>query len=247
MQTIQGNRLVSIRAARAFLAAHEAHLPPEVIALCARLDATISSADEHIAVQEAATIEMQMASRQYHALRNTLLRSHIGPLVNIAQLEVGSTAALAAIKRPSGNPSAERLAASAEGLLVAVKPYNAALVAGGLRPDFGPRLDAASHAMLGAFQQTKFVGGRRRGATTGLRIELARARKLIDAIASMLHDVFIEHPALADNWVSVKRVHAPARRPALSAGHQAPALANREVKRLYSGGDEDLDEVRQAS
>src|ERR1700716_2497745 len=98
MQTIQGNRIESLRAVIDFVAEHADHLPAVARSgACQKLTATVAQLMSFAEQQAASRGAGQGETQLVHALREALLHDHLTPIVRMARVERTAVPALAAL------------------------------------------------------------------------------------------------------------------------------------------------------
>ena len=224
MKTRQGNTLASLRAARDFLDAHTAELPSTAASGARKkLDAAIADLATHVADQTGGTVTAQLGTKQVHALRVALLRTHMSPLSRIARVTFAGTQELTPLRTPRGTPSTERLVAAAHGMAQAAEPHAAVFISDGLPADFIARLNAAADALLQAKDVRKRVHGTTTAATTGLTTRLRDARQAISVLDGLVSVELAGRPGLLTDWKVSKRLPHARTSSATAAGTATPA------------------------
>ena len=228
MKTVQGNMLLSLENAQAFLSENAAALG-HVATTGARtmLDDSLVELSEHASVQNGQTRAGAGAIARRHALRAALLRDHMTPLAKIARLELTGTPELVSLSLPKDRPTVERLAALANGMAHAAEPYADVFIRAGMAPDFLQALRTASDDMVQALKDRAQSKGKVRTATSALRNKLSRARKVVHVLDAMVKSSLVGNQDLLAGWKLVKRIPRPgngaAAAPAVSPSVAAPA------------------------
>lgn len=207
MQTRQGNMLQSLRAVRDFIEAHQAELPGATASGARKkLDAAIADLSTHVANQSGGTVSVQSGTKKVQALRIALLRVHMAPISRIAQVELPGTQELLPLRAPRGNPSTERLVATARGMAQAAESNADVFVNSGLPLDFIARLNSATDALLQAKDARKRTKGKTSGATTGVSTRLREARQSVHILDSLVRVELAGQPVLLKDWNDSKRL-----------------------------------------
>jgi hypothetical protein len=231
VQTTQGSILESLLSVQAFLN-DNAETLGNIVKTGARqkLDEAIAQLSAHASDQTGHNLAAQGATRNTRVLRLTLLREHMAPIARIARADLPPTPQIEPLKMPKGKPTIAQLAKLADGMAQAAVPFTDAFVAAGLPPDFVTRLNSATESMLGSvIDRTKSLGSRS-GATTGLKVRLSAARKIVHVLDAFVKPVLKDDPALLANWNLIKRVRRNGSRsaavtPPVVAAAPAPAVA----------------------
>lgn len=222
MRTKQGSTLQSLRAAQTFLDTHAERLGG-IVRTGARkdLDDAIIELTSHASAQTGSFLQSKGSTQQAIALRKALLRDHMAPIARIAAANLPSTPAVKPLRMPRGRPTAEQLAAAAEGMGDAAAPFAATFTRAGLPEDFVARLKAAAAAMLDALGDRTQSRGQIKGATTGLKGKLSDGRKIVRVLDSFVQIALQDDPALLAEWNVVKRVRLTPVRPVSAPSNPA--------------------------
>jgi hypothetical protein len=206
MQTKQGAVLESLRAVNSFLDENADRLG-DVVHSGARqkLADALAELDAYATEQTAAGLAAEGATKMKRMLQRRLRRRHMRPIARIARSDLPATTALE-LKMPKGRPTAQRLAAHAEGMAKAAAPFADAFISAGLPPDFLARLNAASSELVAAVSDRTQSRGRQSGATAGLKQRLSSARKLVHVLDTLIEAEVEDDEALLANWHMIKRV-----------------------------------------
>jgi hypothetical protein len=207
MQTKQGAVLESLRAVNSFLDENADRLG-DVVHSGARqkLAEALAELDAYATEQTAAGLAGEGATKMKRMLQGRLRRRHMRPIARIARSDLPATTALEPLKMPKGRPTAQRLAAHAEGMAKAAAPFADAFISAGLPPDFLARLNAASSELVAAVSDRTQSRGRQSGATAGLKQKLSSARKLVHVLDTFIEAEVEDNEALLANWHMIKRV-----------------------------------------
>jgi hypothetical protein len=212
MDTRQSNMLASLHNTRAFLEENADKLGGIAkTGMRKKLDDEIAGLTT-LELDQAGTMLLAKGTTQKHrALREALLRDHIGPLVGIAAVELPRTPEVEPLHMPKGRPSAESLARAAYAMAQAAAPFSEAFVAAGLPADFLAQLTGAADAMIESVRARSQTEGKRSGATAGLDAKLKAGRKIVRALDRLMASALKDDPALLSNWKAVQRVRRTAR------------------------------------
>ena len=215
MQTTQGSVLESLRAVQTFLSDNGDKLA-DVVKTGARqkLDDAIVELTTHATDQQGSHLAAQGNTKKKRTLQIILRRDHMAPIARIARAELPPVPEVEPLKMPKGRPTAERLAALADGMAKAAAPFTDTFVSAGLPSDFIAQLNAATNAMVSEVNQRNQNRGKRGGATTGLKQKLGRARRIVHVLDAFIQTALKDDPALLSSWNIVKRVRRPSTRPA---------------------------------
>ena len=218
MQARQGTVLQSLQDVQQFLERYADKLG-NIPATGARaaLDQLIAELSGHATDQTGGTLQAQGATQQYRALRAALLREHMAPVARIARADLPNSPAIQPLRMPRGRPTAQRLATLANGMAQTATQYTDVFVSAGLPQDFAKQLTAAADAMLEALGTRNASRARRRGATTGIRTQLSRGRKIVAVLDTFVQSALVSDPVLLSHWNVVKRVRKTAGGPIASA------------------------------
>jgi hypothetical protein len=221
MKTLQGSKLRSLRAVKAFLDANADRLSDVVkTGAYEDLENAIAQLSSHVSAQSGSFIEAKGSTQRHRALRKALLRDHMAKIVGIAAASLPAAPGIEPIRMPQGRPTAERLAQLAYGMGAAAGKYASTFTAKGLSEDFVQRLNAAADAMLAALDDRTASRGQRSGATAGLREKLIQGRRIVRMLDAFIQSTLQNDPALLADWNVVKRVQLT---PSRSAPDDAPA------------------------
>src|SRR5690348_10066725 len=129
MRTTQGNRLLSLQNIQMYLRENATTLGDVITAEAhGLLDDIATELAEHAAVQDGRTRTAAGAAARQRARRAELIRDHMIPIARIARLTLEQSPELVALSMPKGRPSAERLAALADGMALAAEPHAALFI-----------------------------------------------------------------------------------------------------------------------
>jgi hypothetical protein len=199
--------LRSLRSVKTFLEAHVAALGAVVNTGARRnLDAAIAELSSHAAKQTGSYLDAKGSTQRQGALRRVLLRDHMAPIARIAAAELPHTEAMKPLRMPSGRPTAEKLAAAADGMAEIAAKYADVFIEQGLPADFVARLAAAASAVLGVIGDRDQSYSQRKGATTGLKEKLSHGRKVVRILDSFVQTALQDDLPLLAEWNSIKRV-----------------------------------------
>ncbi len=204
----------------AIVAANPA-LPPQIAVLRQTTDDTATAA----ATQEMHRVTGLDRSVVRADLRKTLREVHMQPIVNLARAIAPDLPALAAdVRMPARKAPAERVLASASAMAAAVAPVETMFVANGLPVDFIDQLTAAATALRTNIDAGGASRVARAGATANIASSLARSRRAMNVIDTLLQRQLRGTPMLAE-WESAKRITQPATSTSTSTPVTAPATA----------------------
>ena len=239
MRSTQATRLARLHATIAFLDEHADRLPAVNRSNARRrLDALAATVSKLAGQQKGSDLSQQSETHRYQELRDDLIQNHIGPIVDIARSVLIDDQSLSVLRMPRGNPNPQKLAAAAEGLAKTVQPHAAAFINAGLEEDFLVRLREASNAMLASYTARTLERASRKGATTGIRVELAAAGTVVRVLGRLVYKEAGADKLLIGTWSSVaepRRIGAGSSPKALRAPRSRAALSAPNVKLLRSG------------
>jgi hypothetical protein len=223
MQTLQGSVMESLRAVQTFLNDNADKLA-EIAKTGARqkLDDAIAELATHASDQTGSNLAAQGNTQKKRILQRALLRDHMAPIARIARADLPPTPEVEPLKMPKGRPTAERLAALADGMAKAASRFTDVFVSAGLPSDFIAQLNAATTAFVSAVNERTQNRGKRGGATKGLKQKLGAARKVVHVLDAFVQTALKDDSALLANWNMVKRVRRIANRPTSTAPATPP-------------------------
>lgn len=210
MQSIQGNILLSLQNVQTYLNENAAALGGVISAETrASLDAAIAELPVHADIQDNHTRTARGAVARQRVKRAALVRDHMALIARIAKLKLENAPEFVALTMPRHRPSAERLAALANGMASAAEPFTDVFVRAGCKPEFVQELRDAAAALLQTLHDGAHNRGLVREATLDLHIKLSRARKIVDVIDGFVRSALANDPARLGRWQLVKRVPRP--------------------------------------
>lgn len=226
MQTKQGAVLESLRAVNVFLNENADQLGDVVhTGVRRKLADALAELDTHATDQTASSFVVQGATKRKYELARRLRRRHLTPIARIARVELPHTPELEPLKMPKGRPTPERLVAHAEGMAQAAAPFAETFIAAGLPSDFIARLSAASGELRAVVTDRTQNRGKQSGATTGLKLQLSSARKLVHVLDAFVQTALEDNESLLANWNVVKRVRRIASQPKAPVAEVTPIAA----------------------
>lgn len=226
MQTKQGAVLESLHAVNVFLNENADQLGDVVhTGVRRRLADALAELDTHATDQTASSFVVQGATKRKYELARRLRRRHLTPIARIARVELPHTPELEPLKMPKGRPTPERLVAHAEGMAQAAAPFAETFIAAGLPSDFIARLSAASGELRAVVTDRTQNRGKQSGATTGLKLQLSSARKLVHVLDAFVQTALEDNEALLASWNVVKRVRRIASQPKAPVAEVTPIAA----------------------
>ena len=213
MQTTQDKTLQSLRAMQSFLDANALAIPVVAGSGAKReLDAVI----EHLAYQASTQSGNSLGSRaktqEQHALRASLLKDHMRPIIAFARMFPEGFPP-GAFRIPKLNSSPAKLAKAAQDMAQLAAPRAQEFIDMGLPHDFIPQLFAAAQAVVDSVGARTDMKGKQVGSTKGLRETLKGARRLANLLDALTRKEIAGHPALLANWNFVRRLDGGAVRP----------------------------------
>jgi hypothetical protein len=210
MQSAQGNTLLSLQNVQKYLRENAAVIDDALSAgTRAMLDDAVAELSEHAAVQDGQTRAAKSALARQRTRRAALMRDHMAPIALIAKLQLPQTPELVSLRLPRGRPTPERLAALAHGMAQAAEPYADIFVRAGCKPEFIQNLRTAADEMLQSLHDRFQSRVRVRSATSALRTELSRARKIVHVIDGFMRSALAADPDRFAGWKLVQRVPRP--------------------------------------
>lgn len=148
-------------------------------------------------------------------LRQQLRRRHLRPIAAVANIVLPQVRGLRIWAVPSMKISSVDLIAAANATATAAKAREAAFIAGGLRPGFVDRLQAATAALENSLNVREINAGRSQHATRALGILRRRGLLMIHLVDALIAEKCEFDDDLLDEWRRVKAVGRK-RRPAES-------------------------------
>ena len=213
---------------RAFVDAHPVGAPHSYAGDPQTLDEVVRLFREYAGTQVTARERGRGATRRQSQLVRQLIGGHVRPLVAIAntQNEAGHDVRMPiSIRMPQDGIGVTRVLQACDGIIEAVRPFEAAFVAAGRPADFLARY-AALRAELAAM-----VGGRAAhvashvAARAGLAVQLRRGRNAVRRLDAVVRAAFDEDPMTLAAWRVASRVQLRVGRPAArGAEEEQPAL-----------------------
>ncbi len=224
MQTVQGNRIESLRAVLDFVTEHDDRFP-EV----ARSGTFRNLTD--LVAQVTVFAEKQAASRGagqgetqlVHAARDTLLLDHLTPIVRMSRILRADVPDLAAVRMPDERLGAAKLASAALEAVPIAEAHADRFIALGLAPDFASRLREAIERMTGAICERAMCRGRRAGATAGLRKLLRLGRHYVLVLDALIRTSSRDDAELVAGWDAVSHVRRASVRQRVVAPEEVPS------------------------
>jgi hypothetical protein len=222
MQTIQVNKMRSLKAAQAFLDANAELLGPSVKGSPRTdLDTIVAELNAIVATQADATLGVVGSTKTETALRYALKHDHLAPLSAFAVSKFPKTPELVSLRMPKGNPTPEKLAQIARAMGDFAAAHKDAFVAGGFAPDFVEKLSKAAAEMENARLARIREISARVGARKGLDKKLIDGRSCVRVLDKFAKVALKNEPSLLAQWKNVQRVRNVA-----SPAAQPPAAAN---------------------
>ena len=206
METAQTNLLRSLENVKTFLDEHASTLTG-VVSTGARkeLDDAIAGLSSHVVEQSERSIEAREATRKQRSARTVLLAKHMRPIARVAVHKLAPNPD-SALRMPKGRPRSEDLITAARKMAQAVEPHTSVFVAAALQPDFVQQLHTAADVMEAALAYRPQIRGKVKGATQGIRAQLAPGRRIVHVLDALIQIALANDPALLANWNAVKRV-----------------------------------------
>ena len=174
----------------------------------AELDQTIAVLRGLAADQSAAVVESTSRTRLKDELRERLRQEYLRPIAAIRAENVYRTPELPEFRLPPKNLSDGEFVAMATAMGDAAERHPALLAREGLPADFVAQLRAALAALSSAMVGRSMAAVGRTGATVGIRVELSRARVLVNVLDALMQQQVRGRPELLEAWNDAKRVKA---------------------------------------
>jgi hypothetical protein len=230
MQTVQGNRIESLRAVLDFVTEHADRFPDVPRSGTFRKLASLVERVALLAEQQAANRGAGQGETQLvHAARDALVQEHLIPIVRMSHILRAEGPDLAVVRLPDERLGAAKLASAAHQVATVAEAHADRFVALGLAPDFPIRLRQAIERMIDAIDERAMCRGRRAGATAGLRKLLRLGRRYVLVLDAFIRTSAKGDAALLAGWDAVSH----ARRVATRRRAAAPAVVLDEVKDLH--------------
>ncbi|MBK7905113.1 MAG: hypothetical protein IPJ78_00955 [Gemmatimonadetes bacterium] len=208
MKEIQKQLIESFVRVRSFLEAHPVSGPLSYAGVRETLDDVVRRLREHAGAQlTGRDLSRNEVQRQRQMVRD-LVDRHMRPIVAIAQSQVdtGSSVLLpAALRLPRLNRGITRILQECDGMIEAVRPFEATFIAEGLPADFLARFAAARNALEAVLGGRQLQVGVHVGARAGLAVQARRGRAAVRRLDSIVRASFTDEMTLAA-WRSAKRV-----------------------------------------
>jgi hypothetical protein len=152
----------------------------------------------------------------------------------------------AALQMPSRKADAEGLVTAGIAMADAAETHQAALVKQGLVPDAITQLRASAAQFKAAIDSRGQLVAQRRGATAEVGVQLATARKLVDAIAILVTRGLRDDPSKLAEWTQLKRVtQKPGGR--ATTVNQPPVVSQAPAAEPASAADSTSDDSKVAA
>jgi hypothetical protein len=153
-------------------------------------------------------------------LRRELLRRRMDPVAAIAKTLSPQLPELSAFAVPKADTPSTRLIAAANAMADSAKPHEAALVAGGLPPDFIEHLQAAAELLKESLGIRTQHNGRAKGATRAMKPLVRRGVATVRVLDALISVKLEGNDRLLGEWEkarSMRRKTGPAQGSAPSA------------------------------
>ena len=187
MRTVQGRRLLKLRAVQRFLDTHADQLPRlRENPARTRFDVLVDDVERYCIEQEAMRIGRLSQTRRCQSLRRDLLRLHVAPIVAMAHSVLVPSVCAALVDMPRGNPPVPILLAAASGLGKSVETHERAFIEAGLPDDFLARLHDAIAELWDAYAHRNSLSGTRVGATVGIASTLRDAQSVLRVLGTLV-------------------------------------------------------------
>lgn len=210
MRRREGEVLQAIRSAHQFIGDHAPRFPTVAETGAYReLGAVLKRLEQHAVQQSSRDLLAQSATQAHRAARLALFRDHMLPIVAIARALAPDHPGMRVLKMPRHYLPPEILIAQATALATTAAQRKDDFVGAGLPSDFVERMEAAVQHFRAATGERLTHRSARAGATTGVRTELSRARKLLNVMDAFVTTAIHHKPDLLAEWQSVKRLPRP--------------------------------------
>lgn len=223
------------RRVRDFLVEHDLRSDlAELTPLRQELDDVVGKLTANAAAQETLTKQSRVQTTEIRRLRNNLRNVHLKPIVRMSrtmQLEINGTEITFALPRPSVD--SERLAATGDAMVNALKVVGQKFIARGFASNFVEQLAAATKALRDAVDRRSAQVGQRAGTTAAMAKDGSRAVQLVRVIDPLVRPVIENDPELLATWENV--VALPPRSPKAAGGVVATAVGVTSSPTLPTG------------
>jgi hypothetical protein len=181
------------------------------------LSGSAAAQDTHLRLGKGVTAEKRGIKRD--------VIDHMRLVANVAAISIPDVVKVtAALQMPSRKADTEGLVTAGIAMADAAETHQAALVKQGLVPDAITQLRASAAQFKAAIDSRGQLVAQRRGATAEVGVQLATARKLVDAIAILVTRGLRDDPSKLAEWTQLKRItQKPGGR--VTPVNQAPAAA----------------------
>jgi hypothetical protein len=201
------NFFEAFRRAEGWIDANPALVPSEVAAQVSALKTLNTSLAACTANQDEEARSTNAASVIIRQRRAELRAHHLVPIARVARSVVHLTPELrVALRVPDRKAHDEALIASASAIASIGEANQQLLVEHGLAMDFITHLHAATSALRQVVDQRGQSRSRGVGATKSVRIELARGRRVLQALDVALSRTLRDNPSRLAEWHTAKRV-----------------------------------------
>lgn len=198
----------------------------------AMLDAVVARLEQHMGDQSTSEALKRGETRNKRTLKRVLRNAHMRPIAELARVlladptqplgQVGE-GVQETLRLPAENVDTMTLISLARTMAAAVTPHRAVFEGHGLASDFVEQLLAAAEAVNRTLVTRGEHTARRAGATTGVAVDLARGRRLVRLLDSLVAPQLEKtDPRLLAEWRNVKRIGAVMGAPGGSVGEDAP-------------------------
>jgi hypothetical protein len=165
-----------------------------------RLDETVAQIGSHAVLQVAGRRTAEGETAKQKILRVALRTDHMRPVALIAGQKLREQPEFKLLRMPPWNVRGPRLTAAARDMANAAEKYTDLFVQEGLPSDFVAELRTAADQLDQSIDVRGLSRGQRAGATTGLRAETSRARKLILVLDSLVRPKLGTNDELLRQW-----------------------------------------------
>jgi len=225
----QKQTLESFVRVRAFLEAHPVAGPLSYTGARETLDEVVLRLREYAGAQITGRQLSRAELRRQAQLIKQLFDRHIRPIVAIAraQIEPESDVRMpVALRMPRISLGVTKILQVCDGMIEAVRPFEAVFIAHGLPADFLARFSGARNELEQLLGDRATLIGTHVGARTGLQVQFRRGSRAVERLDSVVRASFEGDEVTLTRWRSAKRIQKV---PGGSAGRGAAEVPVAEV------------------
>lgn len=138
-----------------------------------------------------------------------IVQRHMRPIVAIARRQLDAEAEVqlpSALRLPKVSERATRILLACDGMIEAVRPFEARFVASGLPADFLAQFIAARDELAAALGGRAAHIGTQVGATRGMAVQMRRGRDAVERLDAIVRASFDGDEVTLTRWRAARRV-----------------------------------------